>query len=98
MIVRKDINIKAGLTAEQKEMLNAAMEKEIEFDEDCPMQTDEELREFKRVKKKVPEEVQTVTIGLSPEALAKAQTLGTAVLSKIVEKVLADNEMIKHYM
>lgn len=97
-----DINadVKRKLTQEEIKMLNALKDRPIEFDEDCPELTDEQLKQFKRVSKERQEErrKQTVTLRLSPQALKKAKSLGkgyTAVLSRILENALMDNEQIE---
>lgn len=77
------------------------------YDEDCPELTDEQLAKFRRVAgtdrdKRLREQgIQTVTVSLSPQAMAKARSLGsdcTAVLSRILEAALADNETLRHYL
>lgn len=95
-----DLSNPEPLTEEQIQMLEALKDSPIEFDEDCPELTEEELRQFSRVSKERQEErrKQTVTLRLSPQALKKAKSLGkgyTAVLSRILEKALMDNEQIK---
>lgn len=103
MIIRKEIDLNAPLTDEQKQMLKALKDRPIEFDEDCPELTEEQLSQFKRVSEehRAERRKQTVTLRLSPQALKKAQSLGkgyTSVLSRILENVLSDNEVIKHYL
>lgn len=54
MMVRKviDLNAPLILTPEQKaelDMLADIKDEDIVFDEDCPPQTDEQLKQFKRV-------------------------------------------------
>ncbi len=49
MIVRKNIDITAPLSEEQKKMLSDAAKRPIVFDEDSPELTDEQLRRFVRV-------------------------------------------------
>ena len=98
--VIKNIDITSPLTEEQKNMLEMSETMPVVFDEDSPEITDDELLEFKRVSDARREErrKKTVTIRLSPAALAKAKSLGkgyTSVLSRILENALNDNEMIK---
>ena len=100
MTVKKNIDINAPLTDAQRTMLEASSKKTITFDEDCPELTDTELSEFKRISEMNRESRRkpTVTIRLSPQALAKAKSLGkgyTSVLSRILETALNDNDMIK---
>ena len=100
MKTRKNIDLNAPLTKEQKDMLKKAETTPIVFDEDCPELTEEELKEFKMVSNERREErrKQTVTLRLSPQALTKAKSLGkgyTSVLSRMLEQALNDNEMIK---
>lgn len=103
MIIRKEIDLNAPLTDEQKQMLEALKDRPIEFDEDCPELTEEQLSQFKRAseERRAERRKQTVTLRLSPQALKKAQSLGkgyTSVLSRILESALNDNEVIKHYL
>lgn len=52
MLVTKVIDINAPLTPEQLErlkLLENTSDDDIVFDEDCPPQTDEQLKKFKRV-------------------------------------------------
>lgn len=49
MLVTKVIDLNAPLTPEQKEELRALKDRPIVFDEDCPPQTEEQLKKFKRV-------------------------------------------------
>ena len=100
MIVRKTIDTSEGLSMEQIKMLTKMENSPIEFDEDCPELTDEELKQFRRVsaENRVDRNKQTVTLRLSPQALKKARSLGkgyTSVLSRILENALNDNETIR---
>lgn len=63
----------------------------------------DELKELKEISKQRQQDrvKQTIAIRLSPQAVAKAKSLGkgyTSVLSRILEAALADNETIKHYL
>lgn len=103
MIIRKEIDLNEPLTEAQKQMLEALKGRPIEFDEDCPELTDEQLRQFKRISEERQEErrKQSVTLRLSPQAVRTAKSLGkgyTSVLSRILESALADSETIKHYL
>lgn len=103
MIIKKDIDIKAPLTDEQKAMLAKAKDMTIVYDEDCPELTDEELAQFHRVAEERKEErrKQAVTIRLSSKALKKSKSLGkgyTSVLSRILEEALDDNDLIRKYL
>ena len=100
MIVRKNIDLDAPLTNEEKKMLKMAPANPVEFDADCPELTTEELKEFRRVSDTRKEErrKQTVTVRISPQALSKAKSLGkgyTSVLSRILEMALNDSDIIK---
>lgn len=94
------IDLNKELTESQIKELEEAENAPFVQDEDCPELTEEELRQFSRVSKERQEErrKQTVTLRLSPQALKKAKSLGkgyTAVLSRILENALMDNEQIK---
>lgn len=63
----------------------------------------DELRELKEISEQRQQDrvKQTIAIRLSPQAIAKAKSLGkgyTSVLSRILEAALADNDTIKHYL
>lgn len=103
MVIRKNIDVSKPLSEKQIEMLNALKDRPIEFDEDCPELTEEELKQFKRISEANREErrKQTVTLRLSPQALKKAKSLGkgyTSILSRMLENDLSDNEKIKNYL
>ncbi len=100
MNIRKEIDVYAPVTDEQKKMLEEASVKSVSFDENCPELSDEEMMEFKRISDKNREErrKQTITIRLSPQAIRKAKSLGkgyTSVLSRILESALNDNDFIR---
>lgn len=103
MAIRKEIDFDKGLTPEQMKMLEEMEAAPIEFDEDCPELTEEQLKTFKRVlaENRIDRNKQTVTIRLSPKALRTARSLGkgyTSVLSRILESALSDGEVLKHYL
>jgi len=86
------------LTEEEKKMLERAEKASITFDEDCPELTEEQLKQFRR---KSENRKETVTLRLSAKSLRKAKSLGkgyTAVLSRILEDALNDNEVIFKHM
>ena len=100
MTVRKEIDFTKPLTKEQKKKLDNLEKRPVEFDEDCPELTDEQLAEFRRVSEQRKEErrKKTVTIRLSSKSLSKAKSLGkgyTSVLSRILEKALDDDDLIR---
>ncbi len=97
------IDVSKPLTPEQIEMLEKAKQMPITYDEDCPELTEEQLKQFRRVSEIRREErrKQTVTLRISPQALEKARSLGkgyTSVLSRILESVLNDNDLIEHFL
>ena len=99
-MVRVEADPKQKPTDEQIKMLQAAANRPIQFDEDCPELTADELKEFKRIsdEKRMKRRKQTVTLRLSPQALQKAKSLGkgyTSILSRILENALNDNEILK---
>lgn len=103
MTIRKEIDFDKGLTSEQMKMLEEMDAAPIEFDEDCPELTEEQLKTFRRVlaEKRIDRNKQTVTIRLSPKAIRTARSLGkgyTSVLSRILESALSDGEILKHYL
>lgn len=102
-MINYDLNPDTKLTEEQKKMLMDAEKRPIEFTEDSPELTDEELAQFYRVSEKRKEErrKQTVTLRLSSQALNTAKSLGkgyTSVLSRILESALRDKDVIQKYL
>lgn len=104
MTVYSELNPGDKLTDEQIAMLKEMEASPAVPDEDCPELTDEQMAKFAeaaRERRQRLQNKQTVAIRLSPQALKKAKSLGkgyTAVLSRILEAALADNETLKHYL
>lgn len=104
MMVYEDLNFNDKLTENQIAMLKKAETMTIQFDDNCPELTDEQLAKFAEVardRRKKLQNKQTVAIRLSPQALLKAKSLGkgyTTILSRILEKVLADNDTMEHFL
>ncbi|MBQ8940390.1 MAG: BrnA antitoxin family protein [Firmicutes bacterium] len=102
-MVTVEIDVKKPPTPEQIAMIEKAKQMPITYDEDCPELTEEQLKQFRRVSEIRREErrKQTVTLRISPQALEKARSLGkgyTSVLSRILESVLNDNDLIEHFL
>lgn len=104
MTVYSELNPDDKLTEEQIAMLMEMEASPAVPDEDCPELTEEQIIQFAaaaRERRQRLQNKQTVAIRLSPQALDKAKSLGkgyTAVLSRILEAALADNETLKHYL
>lgn len=103
MIVRKRIDISQPPTPEQLEMLQRAAEMPIPEDSDLPPLTEEQLSQFHRVSEEhnIARRKVTVTLRISPQALARAKSLGkgyTSVMSRVLENALADPEVIEKYL
>lgn len=104
MTVYEELNPNDKLTEEQIKMLRELESSPAVPDEDCPELTNEQMAKFAeaaRERRQRLQNKQTVAIRLSPQALDKAKSLGkgyTAVLSRILEAALADNEIIRHYL
>lgn len=104
MTIYEELNPGDKLTEEQIAMLKELEASPAVPDEDCPELTDEQMARFAeaaRERRQRLQNKQTVAIRLSPQALTKAKSLGkgyTAVLSRILEAALADNETLKHYL
>ena len=99
----KNIDVTKNPTSEQLAMLARAAELGIPADSEYPEFSDEELSQFKRIseQRKSERQKQTVTLRLSPRALAKARSLGkgyTSVLSRILESALDDSEILKNFL
>ncbi len=99
-MVRKTIDVKKEPTEEQIRMLKKAEQLPVVYDDDSPELSEEKLLEFRRISEERREDrrKQTISLRLSPQAVAKARSLGkgyTSVLSRILEEALNDNELIK---
>ena len=85
------------LTEEELLELEAAEDKPVIYDEDCPEMTEEMLSQFKRMNKEERLK-QTISLRLSPNTLNKAKSLGkgyTSVLSRLLDLAINDEEMLK---
>ena len=98
----KYYTIKPGQKPTKKQIkeVQEASKRPIEFDEDCPELTAEQIAQFKKIAelKREDRRKQTVTVRISPQAMKKAKALGkgyTSVLGSILESALNDSEMIK---
>lgn len=101
MMVYEELHPGDKLTEEQIKMLREVEADSAVPDEDCPELTHEQLAKAVEERRKRLQSKQMVAVKLSPQALTKAKSLGKeypAVLSRILEEALADNEIIKHYM
>ena len=103
MPVRKEIDVSAPLTEEQIAELEALKDRPVVPDEENPELTDKKkkkmvsIRQFKLEQQKK----QIVSVRLSSRALNKAKAFGkgyTSLLSQILEKTLADDELLKRYL
>ena len=100
---RKNIDVTKKTTKEQLRMLEELESAPIEYDEDCPELSEEELAQFRRISDLRNEDrrKQTVSLRLSPQAIKKAKSLGrgyTSVLSRMLETALSNNELIKKFL
>ena len=94
------IDPKRKLSEEEEKMLAEAAGRPVEYDEDLPKLTKEQLSQFRRISDAKREErrKQNVTLRLSPQTIQKAKALGkgyTSVLARIIENALNDPDMIK---
>ena len=101
--VKFELEKDSKLSKEQEKMLKEAAKKPVVFDEDSPKLTEEQLKEFKRVREIRQEERrrQNVTLRLTPQAIRIAKSLGkgyTGVLSRIIEDTLSDPASLKRYL
>ena len=103
MIIKKEIDITKKPTKKQIKMLEELETAPVSYDDDCPELTEEELLQFRRISdiRNDDRKKQTVSLRLSPQALKKARSLGkgyTSVLSRMLESILSNNELIKKYL
>lgn len=101
MIVTKTYeDVIAPLTDEERAEIEALRDREPEPDEENPAQTPEQLKQFRRVadEYRADKNKQTVTLRLSPSAIAKAKALGkgyTGILARVLENALNDPETLR---
>lgn len=97
-MVKMTLNeIGKDLTPEELLELDAAEKLNIQFDEDSPDMTLEMLKQFKSVNRQNRTK-QTVSIRLSPKALAFSKAYGkgyTSFLSRLVDAALDDDNIVK---
>ena len=103
MVKRFKIDGTQPLTAQQLDMIREALDKPVQYDEDLPRQTKEQMAQFKRIAdiKRKERRKQNVTLRLSPNALQKARSLGkgyTSILSRILEDALNNPEILKKHL
>ena len=101
MIITKTFEeiINTPLTEEQKAELKALKDRPVTPDEDCPELTPEQIAEFKKAaeERRARKNIRTVTVSLSPQAFAKAESFGdrySDILSRILENALNDPNII----
>ncbi len=105
-IIRKTADATKKPTPEQIEMLKKMEQMPIEYDEDCPELTKEQLAQFRRVsdmenEEKFKNRKQNVTLRLSPRTIKKAKSLGkgyTGILSRIIERALDNPDIASELM
>ena len=102
-IKKYTLNENDKLTGEQKRMIKKAASKPIVPDKDNPELTEEQLAEFRRVHETSQSErrKQNVTLRLTPQTIRKAKALGkgySGILSRIIENVLDDPQVLKKYL
>lgn len=104
MMVYENLNPDDKLTEEQLAMLKELENTPVVPDEDCPELTSEQLAKLAKEaqeRRRSLSNKQTVTLRISPQALASAKSLGkgyTAVLSRILENALKDADTIRKYL
>lgn len=99
-MVRKMIFKGQQPTAEQVKEIENAAKRPINFDEDCPELTAEQLQQFALLARKQREErkKKVVSLRISQATLEKAKSLGkgyTSVLSRLLDMALNNPEMVK---
>ena len=95
MIIRKEIDFNEPLSPEQIKMLEEMENNPSVPDEECPELSDEQLSKVYRAsdRKKF-----SVIVRLSPQSIEKAEALGSnypSVLSKLLETILNNNDLLK---
>jgi len=91
------------VTEEMLRELDEAAKRPPVYDPENPPLTDEQLAKMRRVHEIKQEErrKQNVTLRLTPQTVRKAKALGkgyTSILSRIVEGVMNDPELLERYL
>lgn len=99
VMMRKTIYNDEPLTAEQIKELDALDDRPIEFDEDCPELTPEQLRQMALMAKaQRAERRPVVALRVSPSTLEKAKATGrgyTGFMSRLLDLAINNPEMVK---
>ena len=104
MVIRKEIDFNQPLTPEQVKMLDELDAKAVIPDDDCPELTPEQMTQFRRhqpISAHNDQERQDVTISLTQQTFEKASALGNdykSVLSRIIESVFTDPNLVRKYL
>ena len=93
----------ALLTSHQLQMVREASLLEPVYDDENPELTDEQLSGFKRVHEanQMERRKQNITLRITPQTIRKAKSLGkgySGILSRIIENVLNDPEVLRKYL
>ncbi len=99
-IVQKKIDLESKLKTEELEMLKELNRREIDYDNDLPEMSKDDLKAFRGLadQRKAERRKQNLTLRLSPLTMKKARSLGkgyTSILARIIENALNDPEAIK---
>ena len=92
------IALNKPLTDEQKKMLEELKTRPVQSNDDCPALTEEQLSQLVRVSEMLRDEYGK---HLSTQAMHMAKLFGkayTSVLSRILENILSDAEIIELYL
>lgn len=102
-MVRKVINVNQDLTEEQINEIEKASNSPVVIDEDSPELSENQIAQISKLVKERNEEqkMETVSLRLSKNKLKTIKKFGkgyTAILRKIIESVLSDEEALKKYV
>ena len=97
-MVRMNLDdLNTELKEEELKELQAAEQRGIVFDDDCPEMTAEQLIQFKPLRK-TDRTKQTVSLRLSPETLRKAKKYGkgyTSFLSRLLDEAINNEALVR---
>ncbi|MFI3257562.1 MAG: BrnA antitoxin family protein [Spirochaetales bacterium] len=99
-IIKSTITPNQEPTAKQLEEVKKASALPITYEDDCPLLTSEQLKEFAVIAKLQREErkKQVLSLRVSASTLKIAKTLGkgyTSVLSRLLDEAIKDAELLK---
>lgn len=96
-MVTFELDGSAALTSGEKELLSAAKQLPVVYDEDSPELTDDMEKAFAAARKAKPFHGEPLTLYVSPATLEKVKSMGAdyiAILGKLLDKAVDEYRVI----